>query len=168
VTIGPFDAWVLNRLLASDQPWPREEFGEMSEFWLEVAYSLLVLAPSVRQAKWDQWLARQDDGHEIRAMMAKVPPDQPAPPVDATEWPPSEPYRLRCAESIPAKPVEWLWSGRVPLGMLTLFAGDPKLGKSYVALALADAVSRGSPLPDSGPLDLEASYEETCRVLRLP
>jgi putative DNA primase/helicase len=41
--------------------------------------------------------------------------------------------------------------------MLTLFAGDPKLGKSYVALALAAAVSRGSPLPDSGPLDRPAS-----------
>ena len=46
--------------------------------------------------------------------------------------------------------VEWLWTGRVPLGMLTMFAGDPKLGKSYVTLAMAAAVSRGRPLPLSG------------------
>ena len=157
VTISPFDAWVLNRLLGSNQPWPREEFCKMSEFWLEVAYSLLVLEPSVRQAEWDKWLARQDDRDEILAMMAKVPPDQHAPPVNATDWPPPEPYRLLCAESIQAKPVEWLWRGRVPLGMITLFAGDPKLGKSYAALALAAAVSRGTPLPDSGPLDRPAS-----------
>ena len=46
-----------------------------------------------------------------------------------------------------AAPVEWLWAGRVPLGMITMFAGDPKLGKSYVTLAMAAAVSRGLPLP---------------------
>ena len=28
-----------------------------------------------------------------------------------------------------------------------MFAGDPKLGKSYVTLAMAAAVSRGLPLP---------------------
>ena len=45
--------------------------------------------------------------------------------------------------------VDWLWSGRVPLGMITMFAGDPKLGKSYVTLAMAAALSRGLPLPMS-------------------
>jgi RecA-family ATPase len=39
--------------------------------------------------------------------------------------------------------------GRVPLGMITMFAGDPKLGKSFVTLAMAAAVSRGLPLPMS-------------------
>ncbi len=43
--------------------------------------------------------------------------------------------------------VNWLWSCRVPLGMMTMFAGDPKLGKSYVTLAMAAALSRGLPLP---------------------
>jgi len=31
--------------------------------------------------------------------------------------------------------------------MITMFAGDPKLGKSYVTLAMAAALSRGLPLP---------------------
>ena len=54
---------------------------------------------------------------------------------------------LVCAADIQPLNVEWLWSGRVPLGMLTMFAGDPKLGKSYVTLSMAAAVSRGEPMP---------------------
>jgi putative DNA primase/helicase len=46
--------------------------------------------------------------------------------------------------------VDWLWPGRIPLGMLTLFSGDPKLGKSLVALSVIAAVSRGGPLPGGG------------------
>ena len=45
--------------------------------------------------------------------------------------------------------IDWLWAGRVPLGMITMFAGDPKLGKSYVTLAMAAALSRGLALPQS-------------------
>ena len=44
--------------------------------------------------------------------------------------------------------VEWLWAGRVPLGMITMFAGDPKLGKSFVTLAMAAALSRGQTVAD--------------------
>ena len=33
--------------------------------------------------------------------------------------------------------LEWLWPGRIPLGKLTLLAGDPGLGKSFVTLDLA-------------------------------
>jgi hypothetical protein len=41
--------------------------------------------------------------------------------------------------------------------MITMFAGDPKLGKSFVTLALAAAVSRGLPLPHSNLPDRPAS-----------
>ncbi len=57
--------------------------------------------------------------------------------------------RLTCASDVEPREVEWLWEGRVPLGMITMFAGDPKLGKSLVTLAMAAAVSRGLPLPMS-------------------
>jgi putative DNA primase/helicase len=43
--------------------------------------------------------------------------------------------------------VAWLWSGRIPRGKLTLVEGDPGLGKSWLTLAIAAAVSRGWPLP---------------------
>ena len=44
--------------------------------------------------------------------------------------------------------LEWLWPGRVPLGKLTLLAGDPGLGKSFVTLDMAARVSRGAAWPD--------------------
>jgi hypothetical protein len=46
------------------------------------------------------------------------------------------------------KPLRWLWPWRVPLGKLTLLAGDPGLGKSLLLLDLAARVSRGYSLPD--------------------
>ena len=45
--------------------------------------------------------------------------------------------------------VEWLWPGRIALGKLTLIAGDPGLGKSFLTLDIASRVSSGSPWPDS-------------------
>jgi hypothetical protein len=56
---------------------------------------------------------------------------------------------MSCAAEIEPREVEWLWAGRVPMGMLTMFAGDPKLGKSFVTLAMAAALSRGQPLTQS-------------------
>lgn len=44
--------------------------------------------------------------------------------------------------------LEWLWPDRIPLGKLTLLAGDPGLGKSYVTCDLAARVSRGMVWPD--------------------
>lgn len=54
---------------------------------------------------------------------------------------------LRRASDITPLAVTWLWKDRLPLGMLSLFAGDPKLGKSFVTVGLAADVSRGAPLP---------------------
>lgn len=49
---------------------------------------------------------------------------------------------------IPAQKLRWLWPGRIPLGKLTLFAGDPGLGKSLVTLDMAARVTCGSEWPD--------------------
>jgi putative DNA primase/helicase len=43
----------------------------------------------------------------------------------------------------------WLWPGRIPLGEVTLLAGDPGMGKSLVALDLAARVTRGEHWPDT-------------------
>ncbi len=53
---------------------------------------------------------------------------------------------LRASEFRPER-VEWLWPGRVPLGMLTLFSGDPKLGKGVTTIWMAARLSRGERLP---------------------
>jgi hypothetical protein len=58
--------------------------------------------------------------------------------------------RMVSASEIAPGEVEWLWPDRIPLGMLNLFSGDPKLGKSLVTLSLIAAVTRGGPLPGAG------------------
>ena len=45
--------------------------------------------------------------------------------------------------------LQWLWPGCIPLGKLTLLAGDPGLGKSLVSLNLAARVSHGATWPDT-------------------
>jgi hypothetical protein len=50
-------------------------------------------------------------------------------------------------EDCRSTPVRWLWHGRLPAGKLTLLAGDPGLGKSFVTLDIAARISRGQPLP---------------------
>ncbi len=47
------------------------------------------------------------------------------------------------------EPVAWLWPGRIALGKLTLIAGDPGLGKSFLTLDMASRVSRGWAWPDA-------------------
>jgi hypothetical protein len=48
---------------------------------------------------------------------------------------------------VAAKPVEWLWEGRIPLGKVTLLDGEPGSGKSLLAIDLAARVSCGTPMP---------------------
>lgn len=55
---------------------------------------------------------------------------------------------LRRISDIPTQKLCWLWPGRIPLGKLTLFAGDPGLGKSFVTLDIAARVTRGFDWPD--------------------
>ncbi len=55
---------------------------------------------------------------------------------------------LEPVSKIERKPLRWLWPWRVPLGKLTILAGDPALGKSLLLLDLAARVSCGHPLPD--------------------
>ena len=51
--------------------------------------------------------------------------------------------------SVEAKPISWLWPGRIPLGMLSLLVGDPGQGKSILSIHLAALLSRGLPFPGS-------------------
>lgn len=46
------------------------------------------------------------------------------------------------------KSVQWLWPGWIPLGKLTVFDGEPGVGKSTITLDWAGAVSRRGTFPD--------------------
>jgi RecA/RadA recombinase len=47
------------------------------------------------------------------------------------------------ASQVKARPVDWLWPGRVPTGLFTYLAGEPGLGKSLLSLELVARLSRG-------------------------
>lgn len=50
---------------------------------------------------------------------------------------------------VEARPVLWLWPGRIALGKVALVAGDPSLGKSLITLDMAARVSSGTTWPDN-------------------
>lgn len=56
--------------------------------------------------------------------------------------------KLRSFSMIEPEPLHWLWRGRVPSGKLTLFAGDPGLGKSLLTVDIAARVSTGTGFAD--------------------
>lgn len=55
---------------------------------------------------------------------------------------------LVCLADVQPQPVTWLWPQRVALGKLTLIAGDPGLGKSFLTMDMASRVSTGAGWPD--------------------
>jgi putative DNA primase/helicase len=53
----------------------------------------------------------------------------------------------RCLADIEAKPLRWLWPGRVARGKLTIIAGNPGLGKSQITASIAAVVTTGGRWP---------------------
>lgn len=53
----------------------------------------------------------------------------------------------RRASDIQAKPVRWLWPGRIARGKVSMLAGNPGLGKSQITSSLAATVTTGGIWP---------------------
>lgn len=53
---------------------------------------------------------------------------------------------------VEGREVDWLWYPYLPLGKLSILAGDPGVGKSFVGYALSTATSLGASIGDSDPL----------------
>lgn len=53
----------------------------------------------------------------------------------------------RRASDIRAKPIRWLWQGRIARGKVSMLAGNPGLGKSQVTVSMAAVVSTGGTWP---------------------
>jgi hypothetical protein len=47
--------------------------------------------------------------------------------------------------------LSWLWPGRLARGKISMFDGDPEIGKSLATLDLCARVTAGRKLPDGGP-----------------
>ena len=55
---------------------------------------------------------------------------------------------LTCMADVEPRPVRFLWPQRVPLGKVSLVAGDPGLGKSFITISISGIVSTGGGWPD--------------------
>jgi len=53
-----------------------------------------------------------------------------------------------CFDQIKPKPIQWLWLNHIPLGKVTILAGNMGDGKSTIALDIAARVSTGKKMPD--------------------
>lgn len=91
---------------------------------------------------------------EVKRIAASVSRYDPAKP---GERPPGETIslaKIRTFSSIDPEPLRWLWPDRIPLGKLTVIAGDPGLGKSLLTIDIAARVSTGAVFPDGSPCEL--------------
>lgn len=137
------------------------ELAELSPRFQTLARKLLRALPHERPSIWDEFLAGRcrpepDFGTPASLERGAMPDDEASignarpTTLNAPIGPragPGRRVRMTCAVDLKPQAIGWLWAGRVPVGMITMFAGDPKLGKSYVTLAMAAALSRGLPLP---------------------
>ena len=57
------------------------------------------------------------------------------------------PLLTKCMADIEVKPLSWLWPERLPLGKLVVFAGEPGMAKSRLALSIGATTSKGGPWP---------------------
>ena len=51
---------------------------------------------------------------------------------------------------IQRRKLEWLWPGRIPMGKISVIAGDPGFGKSLLSIAMAATVTNEAKWPDCG------------------
>jgi hypothetical protein len=71
-----------------------------------------------------------------------------SPPQNANNCSPLTTPRLVNLATVTPRPVHWLWPSRIALGKLTLLAGEPGLGKSFLTLDIIARITTGNPWPD--------------------
>lgn len=111
----------------------------------QVARSMQGVAASVRVLELpgagkdvSDWLAAGGTREALEAMANRAP-EHGKPP----DW---TPVLVRASEVAP-EAATWVWHPYIPRGAVTLLGGDPGIGKTWVALAIARAVSTGGPWP---------------------
>lgn len=116
------------------------------------AASLRVVELEGLPAKGDvsDWLDAGHDAEELVRLAEEAELWAPTTSNDGEQFDPSdapEPELIELSTITPTS-VSWLWPGRIAEGKLTLVAGDPGLGKSFLTIDLASRVSTGTGWPD--------------------
>jgi len=86
---------------------------------------------------------------ELEQRADTAPSWQPAPAAPRAGEP-ADTLGIIQLSDVKPEPVEWLWTSRIAAGKLTLFAGDPGLGKSQITIDIAARITTGSSWPDDG------------------
>ncbi len=72
---------------------------------------------------------------------------------------------LICLANVEPESVSWLWEPYIPVGGITLLAGDPGVGKTHLGLLIAASVTIGASLPTNGIEDDEPRCREPGNVI---
>jgi hypothetical protein len=97
-------------------------------------------------------LARARDSHEVEAELAGR--------LAALESGESREGALKVvrASELEEKPLEWLWPGYLPAGVLTLLASPPKCGKSTLTMSIAARITVGALWPCGPDLPSQGAF----------
>src|SRR5215207_684736 len=76
------------------------------------------------------------------------------PDTDSQRNPHKATFQVIRADEVIPKDVEWLWNGRIPKGKITMFDGDPDVGKTVITMDLAARLSTGRTFPDGAPCEV--------------
>ena len=89
----------------------------------------------------------------IARSVGRYPPADPVSVPANGHYTPVRTVRTRVLSSYTPEAVSWLWNQRIPLGKVTILAGDGGQGKSFATLGIAAAITTGSTLPGGSPSD---------------
>lgn len=94
-----------------------------------------------------EWIEAGGTAEAFTTLLEQAEPVEPV-----TIQPPTATSRaiFRRVSDIQAKPIRWLWEGRIARGKVSMIAGNPGLGKSQVAASTAAVVSTGGTWPVDG------------------
>jgi putative DNA primase/helicase len=165
VALAPDDSDGRARLIGAMPLFSPDEEGE-GEMWISEVEALGIEVPSARAAGqpcpkcFDGRLGLRHNGKNGQSFWAcsnyrsgckyteessqDVRNADPQPAMSDAD----EQIALRPFSDIEPKPVQWLWTNRIPCGGPTLFTGIPGVGKSLATDDIAARVSRGLPWPD--------------------
>jgi hypothetical protein len=164
---APLPAW-LAALLAEPTRLPRDSTnidpkiceGQRNSHLASLAGSMRrreMSQPAIEKALLEENKLRCDPPlpeSEVRKVAASVARYEPAAKPGA-RVPVTVPGVL--ASDVKPEAVRWLWAKYIPRGKVTIFDGDPGVGKSTVTLEVAARLSRGCEMPDGSGPEIAAS-----------
>ena len=138
----------------NDQP-GREHAEQVVKFLSGIAASVRIVKLPGLSEKGDvsDWLKNGGTVEQLQELVMSPPERSPSlveGEVQANDYEEDEDTGdgWICAADVKSEYVEWLWKPYIALGKITLFDGDPGVGKSWATCAIAAAVSRGYGLPE--------------------